>query len=316
MKTLRLVPDNTKIDFMSIRHYAYALSIIMIVGTIVLLWVRGLNLGIDFQGGILLEVRTEGAADLSAMRDKLGQLGLGEVSLQEFGAPNDVLIRVPRQQGDETAQMAAIERIKTALGAGYEYRRTEFVGPQVGQELIEAGILAVVLSIIGITIYIWFRFEWRYGISAVICLLHDVFAVLGLFALTQMEFSLTTLSAVLLVAGYSVNDTVVISDRIRENVRKYKTMPISDLINLSLNETLSRTVMTGGTVLLALGSLWLFGGEVIRNFVDAVFIGIIIGTYSSIFVAAPILIIFKLRPDAKPEPAPAIGANEKTPSKV
>lgn len=309
MKTLRLVPDNTKIDFMSIRHYAYALSILMLVGTIALVWVRGLNLGIDFEGGILLEVQTEGPADLGAMRDKLGGLGLGEVSLQEFGSPRDVLIRVPRQAGDEAAQMAAIERMKTALGPGYDYRRTEFVGPQVGQELIEAGVLAVILSIIGITIYIWFRFEWRYGVSAVICLVHDVVAVIGLFALTQMEFSLTTLSAVLLVAGYSVNDTVVISDRIRENVRKYKTMPIADLINLSLNETLARTVMTGGTVLLALGSLWLFGGEVIRNFVDAVFIGIIIGTYSSIFVAAPILIIFKLRPGGKSEAAPQVTAN-------
>jgi preprotein translocase subunit SecF len=309
MKTLRLVPDNTKIDFMSIRHYAYALSIVMIVGAIVLVWVRGLNLGIDFEGGILLEVRTEGAADLSAMRSTLGALDFGEVSLQEFGSPNDILIRIPRQEGDEQAQLAAIEQIKTALGTGYDYRRTEFVGPQVGQELIEAGILAVLLSVLGITIYIWFRFEWRYGISAVICLVHDVVAVLGLFALTQMEFSLTTLSAVLLVAGYSVNDTVVISDRIRENVRKYKTMPIAQLINLSLNETLARTVMTGGTVLLALGSLWLFGGEVIRNFVDAVFIGIIIGTYSSIFVAAPILIIFNLRPGGgKPDAASSVPA--------
>ncbi|WP_119458783.1 protein translocase subunit SecF [Rhodospirillaceae bacterium SYSU D60014] len=293
---IQFIRPDTRINFMRPRRTFILLSLIMMLGSIGLVAFKGLNFGIDFEGGILMEVRTPGTADLTEMRDALADLGLGEVALQEFGSPDDVLIRIQRQEGDEAAQVRAIAQVKEALGEGYEYRRTEFVGPTVGAELVRDAITAIVLAIIGIMIYIWFRFEWQFAVNAIIALFHDVITTVGLFALLGLEFNLTSVAAVLTVAGYSINDTVVVYDRVREELRRYKTMPLPDLINLAINKTLSRTIMTGGSVLLVLIVLYVFGGDVLGGFSLALIWGVLIGTYSTVFVAAPMLIYFNLRP--------------------
>ncbi len=305
MRGFQYIPPDTKIPFMRWRRVYLVFSTCLIVGSILLFAIRGLNLGIDFSGGILLEIRTEGPADLAALRSTLGGLDLGEVGLQEFGASNDVLVRIERPKGDETAQQATIETIKQALGPGIDYRRVEVVGPQVSSELFTNGLLALFAAIGGIVLYIWFRFEWQFAIGAVIAELHDVISTIGLFALLGLEFNLTTVAALLTIAGYSINDTVVVYDRVRENLRKYKTMPIDQLLDLSLNQTLSRTFNTGLTTLLALLALYIFGGEVIRGFALAMIWGVLIGTYSSIGAAVPLLVVFNLRrgPTARGEPA-------------
>jgi preprotein translocase subunit SecF len=223
------------------------------------------------------------------MRAKLDALNLGDVSLQEFGSPSDVLIRIAQQPGGDAAQMKAIQAARNALGPGVEYRRVEVVGPSVGSELIRAGVLATALALAGIAVYVAFRFEWQFGIGAMVSIFHDVTTTVGLFALLQLEFNLTTLAAILTIAGYSINDTVVIYDRMRENMRKYRTMPFRELINISLNETLSRTILTVSTTTLAVLALLLFGGQVLRGFSIAMLWGMFIGTYSSLFVAAPLL---------------------------
>ncbi|GAB6053920.1 hypothetical protein JCM17960_27400 [Magnetospira thiophila] len=272
----------------------FLFSTILVVSSVVIFGLRGMNLGIDFQGGIMIEVRSEGPADLALLRSSLGSLGLGEVNLQTFGAPNEVMIRVQRQEGDEKAQQLAVDKIKQTLGAGYENRRTEFVGPKVSEELFKSGIEAVSFAILAILVYIWFRFEWQFGVGAVVALVHDILSTIGLFALTQMEFNLTTVAAVLTIAGYSINDTVVVYDRVRENLRRYKSKPLPELLDLSINDTLSRTTMTSFTTLLALFALYVLGGEVIRGFSIALIWGIVIGTYSSIFLAVPLMLYMKL----------------------
>jgi len=254
----------------------------------------GLNFGIDFRGGILVEVQTRGPANLSDMRSNLGGLGLGEVSLQEFGAADTVLIRIEKQPGDATAQQKAVVKVRAALGNGLDYRRTEFVGPKVSGELIEAGAMAIALSVVLMLIFIWFRFEWHFGVGAVVALIHDVVLSVGMFAITQMEFNLSTIAALLTIVGYSINDTVVVYDRVRENLRKFKTMDLPSVLNLSINDTLSRTTMTSVTTLLALVVLFIFGGAVIQGFVFAMIWGVVVGTYSSIFIAAPLLIVLGL----------------------
>ncbi len=294
-RPLQIVPQNTKIDFIRLRFVALAVSVVLIFGSAVLVPLRGLNFGIDFAGGIMMEIRTPGPANLADLRARLGALGLGEVSLQEFGDDREVLIRLQRQDGDESEQIRAIEKVKQALGSEIQYRRTEFVGPKVGGELIRAGIIAITLSMFGIAAYVWFRFEWQFGVGAIVSLLHDVVSTVGIFALLQYEFNLTTVAAVLTVAGYSINDTVVVFDRIRENLRKYKAMDMATLLNLSVNETLSRTIMTSGTTLVAVLALYFFGGEVLRGFSFAMVWGILVGTYSSIYVAAPFLLYLNLR---------------------
>ncbi len=294
MKTLRLVPKNTKIDFVSKRKITFVFSIFLIFASSGLLLGKGLNLGIDFLGGILIEVKTSGPADISALRTQLNGLGLGEVALQEFGGPDDVLIRVQRQEGGDSAQQVAINSVKGALDSIVEeYRRTEFVGPTVGAELKKAAAFAIFAAIGAILLYIWFRFEWQFGIGAVIALTHDVLTTIGLFSLLALEFNLATVAAVLTIAGYSINDTVVIYDRVRENLRRYKKMALIDLFNKSINETLARTIMTSLTTILALGALYIFGGEVIRGFAVALLWGVLIGTYSSIALAVPTLLYLK-----------------------
>jgi preprotein translocase subunit SecF len=295
----RLVADDTKIRFMRMRFIAMAISGLLVLASIVGVFYPGLNFGIDFKGGILMEVRTPGPADLASMRAELNELGLGEVALQEFGAETDVLIRVARQDGEADAQQAAVDAVQVTLdelvGEGVSYRRTEFVGPKVSEELLQAGLLAIGLSLVAVLIYIWFRFEWQYGVGAIVALVHDVVLTIGLFAFTGFEVNLTTVAAVLTIVGYSLNDTVVIFDRVRENLRRYRTMPIPDLLDTSLNETLARTLMTSLTTLLALFSLYFFGGEVIKSFTFALIWGVLVGTYSTIYIATPILLQLNLR---------------------
>ena len=293
---LKLVPSETNIDFLRLRKPALGLSSVLVLASVLLFSMVGLNLGIDFRGGILIEARnTSGPANIADLRSDLGKLGLGDISLQGFGTDTDVLVRVQRQEGDEAAQIAAIKAITDTLGSDYDIRRTEFVGPTVGAELASQGIQAVICALLAIMVYIWFRFEWQFSIAAILALAHDVITTIGLFALTSFEFNLATVAAILTIAGYSINDTVVVFDRVRENLRRYKSYEQPRILNLSLNETLSRTVMTSVTTLLALLAIVLFGGAVLRDFALAMIWGVLIGTYSSIFVAVGMLAFFDLK---------------------
>jgi preprotein translocase subunit SecF len=308
MRGFRLVPDDTRIPFVRYQYWAYAFTGVIFLMTLVLLPTKGLNLGIDFRGGILIEAGMPGeVADLAAMRATLGSLGLGEVSLQEFGQPDDILIRIERQEGGEAGQRAAVDKVKGALGErfgdGISYRRVEFVGPKVSADLMWSGIQASVYAMLAIMAYLWFRFEWQYSVGAMLATFHDAFTTLGLFSLFGLEFNLTTVAAVLTIIGYSVNDTVVIYDRIRENLRKFKSMPLPDLIDRSVNETLARTVMTSLTTLLAILALVIFGGPVIRGFAIAMTWGVLIGTYSSVYVASPMVLHLRLRREGVARPA-------------
>ena len=295
MRGLHLIPADINLSFIAKRNLFLVFSAVLIMASAVLFLSKGLNYGIDFKGGIMLEVRTEKAANIAEMRATLGDLELGEVALQEFGQPTDVLIRIQRQDGGEKAQQTAVEKVKAALGENVEYRRTEFVGPKVSDELFWDGLMAVGLAIGAILIYVWFRFEWQFGLGAIIALTHDVITTIGIFALFGFEFNLSTVAAVLTIAGYSINDTVVVFDRVRENLRKYKTMALPELLNNSINQTLSRTVITSLTTMLALLALYFMGGEVIRDFSFAMIWGVIIGTYSSICLAVPVLLYFKIQ---------------------
>ena len=295
MFRLKLVPSAPSIQFLKYVPMAGGVSIAAVLASIALFFLVGLNLGIDFRGGILIEAQSKTAANIGAVRGDLEKLGLGDIAIQSFGTEKDVLIRVQKQEGDERAQGAAIEKITSTLGNGYEIRRTEFVGPTVGAELAEKGIMAVACALFAIMIYIWFRFEWQFSIAAFLALTHDVFTTVGLFALTGFEFNLATLAAILTIAGYSINDTVVVFDRVRENLRKYKSWDQSRVLDKSLNETLSRTVMTSLTTAIALIAIILFGGAVLRDFALAMLWGVTIGTYSSIFIAVGLISRFDLK---------------------
>jgi preprotein translocase subunit SecF len=309
---IRKIPN---INFMGMHKLGFAFSALLTIGSIVLFLVQGLNYGIDFAGGTLIEARTlSGPADLAGMRSTLDGLGLGDVSLQGFGGPSDVLIRIGRQPGDDKAQGVAVDKVKAALGQGVEYRRTEVVGPKVGGELIKAGVIATVLALLAIAAYVWLRFEWQFGIGAMLSTLHDTLTTVGLFSLLQLEFNLTTLAAILTIAGYSVNDTVVIYDRMRETMRKYKTMEFGALINKSLNETLSRTILTVSTVALVVLAFLYFGGAVLHGLSIAMLWGVVIGTYSSLFIAAPLL--FYVRPRRGSAAEGAAGAAPAEPQKA
>jgi len=294
MYKIKLVPEKTNIQFLKYRFMAFGLSVLLIIGSAAMFFGPGLNKGIDFEGGILIEVEMPQAPDLGNMRGSLGDLGLGQVSLQTFGSDKDILIRVQKQPGGAEAQQEAVAVVKTQLNSDFSdeisYRRVEFVGPTVSEELVWAAIEAVIVAVFAILVYIWLRFEWHYSVGAIIALMHDVILTIGMFALTGIEFNLASVAAILTIVGYSINDTVVVYDRIRENFRRYKKMEVSELINFSINETLARTTMTSLTTLLALISLYIFGGEVIRGFATAMIFGVVVGTYSSIFVAAPVLL--------------------------
>ncbi|UES57748.1 protein translocase subunit SecF [Roseibium aggregatum] len=296
---LRIVPDNTKIKFMWLRKVSFPLSIVLVIASVAAFFTVGLNYGIDFKGGTIIEIKTDGPADVAEIRSDLSSLNLGDVQVQEFGGSDDILIRVEEQPGGELAQQAVIGKVRTIFeGQEVDFRRVEVVGPRVSGELAQAGAIAVAASLLAILFYIWFRFEWQFAVGAILTTANDVVITIGLFVLLQLDFSLSSIAAVLTIIGYSLNDTVVVYDRIRENLRKYKKRPLTEVLDMSINETLSRTTMTSLTTLLALFALYIFGGEVIQSFTLAMIFGIVIGTYSSIFLAAPFLILFNLRAEA------------------
>ena len=297
---IRLIPDNTRLPFMKWAKIRTPISLALIVLTFVLFFTIGVNEGIDFKGGTVIEIHSiEGEADLAGIRSTVNSLDFGDVQIQNIGNENDVLIRIATQPGGELAQQEVVEKTRAALGADYEFRRVEVVGPRVSGELARTGTLAVLFTIAGIMAYIWFRFEWQFGIAAVATLVHDAILTIGFFAATQIDFNLTSLAAILTIVGYSLNDTVVIFDRIRELMRRYKTMPLRDLIDLATNQTLARTIMTSATTELALVSLYLFGGPVVQSFTAAMIWGVFVATASSIFIGGPILIYFNIRPNQK-----------------
>ncbi|MFL9825927.1 protein translocase subunit SecF [Rhodoplanes sp. SY1] len=297
MKLLRLVPDDTNLPFMKWRRITFPLSGFLSLLAIALFFTVGLNFGIDFRGGTLIEIQAKNGAtaDLGDIRSKLTALDLGEVQLQRFGAPSDVLIRLAQQPGGDEAQQAAVRKVRDTLGDGYDYRRVEVVGPRVSGELVQNGVLGMLVAIIGILIYLWFRFEWEFAVGATIATLHDVVLTIGFYSVTQIDFDLSSVAAVLTIMGFSVNDTVVIYDRIREMLRRYKKMPLEELLDLAMNSTLSRTAITSTTVILSLLGMFFFGPEAIQSFVQAMLFGAIVGVYSSAFIAAPLLIYFGLR---------------------
>lgn len=291
---LRMVPDNTNFDFTGNRLYAFAFDALLALAAIVSLAVYGLNLGIDFTGGVSLEVAKIKAGekiDISALRSKMESLEFGEVIIQGIGTDGaSALIRVQPKSESANLQKDVVEKIRTALGEGYKYSSLSVVGPKVSGELFTSGVIATILAILMIAVYVAFRFEWQFGVAAVVSTGHDVLMGAGMFSLFQLDFNLTSVAALLLLAGYSINDTVVVFDRIRENRRKYKKMPIGELINTSTNVTLSRTILTSATTALSVLPLLFFGGDVLFGFAACILWGIIIGTYSSIFVAAALLL--------------------------
>jgi SecD/SecF fusion protein len=313
------LPLDPRVPFMRYRNIGFALSGILSVGVIVMMTMVDFNYGIDFRGGSMIEVQSKsGTADPADVRARLNELNIGEVQVQAFGAGNDLMIRVQAQDGGDNAEQSVVDKVRGELEDSYDFRRIEVVGPTVSGELAWTGTIGITLSMLALLIYIWFRFEWQFGVGAVISTIHDVIMIVGLYVFLGLEFNLSSIAAILTVIGYSINDTVVIYDRIREMLRKYKKMPIEEVINISLNQTLSRTILTGLTVLLALISLYFFGGEVISSFVFAIIIGVFVGTYSSLFIAGPLLILFKLRPEMfdKQDDAKSIAPGGAQPSKT
>src|SRR5215475_3588052 len=292
LPTLHIIPPDTKFDFIRFRRFSFPASALLSVLAISLYFFHGLNFGIDFKGGTLMEVQAKsGQADLATMRATIGKLNLGDFQLQQFGGPANVLIRVAQQPGGDAAQRAAVEKIQQALGSEVEYRRVEVVGPRVSGELLSYGMIGIFVAIGAILIYLWFRFEWQFALGAMIANVHDMVLTLGFMSVTQVDFDLTSIAALLTILGYSLNDTVVIYDRIREMLRRYKKLPMTDLLNVSINSTLSRSIITHVTVSLSLLALLLFGGRAIHGFVTTMMFGVVlVGTYTSVFIASPILI--------------------------
>jgi preprotein translocase SecF subunit len=299
MKTLKLVPSTPDFKFVRYNRRAFVFSSVLIIGSLLAFLMQGLNFGIDFKGGILVEISSSEAVDIAGLRGRMQTLDLGEVQIQQFGTPTDVLIRVAEADDAVSTErdLSAVDAMRQDLEGEFEIRRVEIVGPQVSRELIQTGLLAVVAAISSMLIYIWFRFEWQFSVGAVMALVHDVILTIGVFSLLQLDFNLSILAAILTIVGYSMNDTVVVYDRVRENLRKYKKMDISELLDIAINQTLSRTVMTSVTTLLALIALYTLGGEVIRGFTFAMIWGVLVGTYSSIFIAAPLLIRLGVKRD-------------------
>jgi len=303
MFKLQIISDKVNINFLRIKFYAFVLSLLLILVTIFSLSLNGLNFGIDFKGGILIELRSKSndVVDLSEFRSKAQSLNAGEISVQKFGKDSDVLLRIQKQDGDNKKQIYVIEKAKNLFKDQFEIRRTEFVGPVVGDELKAAGLTAILLALFLIMLYIWFRFEWQFSVAAIIALIHDVITTVGLFAIFNLEFNLAIVAAILTTAGYSINDTVVVFDRVRENLRKYKSQTHFFIYNKSINETLSRTLITSITTLIALVIIYFFGGAVLADFALAMIWGVIIGTYSSIFIAVSFLTFFNIYKGEKRE---------------
>lgn len=294
MRGLRLIPYNTNIDFVGKKKFIFLISLVIILGSLFSVFIDGINFGIDFKGGFLIEARTQDPVDFASLRQRLEALDLGDVKLQEFGSDRDIMIRIEQQPGGEKAQNKALEKIKQTLGDKVNYRRVETVGPKVSQDLIRNAIQALLWALGGMLIYVWFRFEWQFSVCAIVALAHDTLAILGLYGLTNLEFNETAIIAILTTIGYSVNDTVVIYDRIRENLRKFKKAPMGEVINQSINDTLTRTALTSTTTLLALLCLYFFGGSVVASFILPIIVGVMVGTYSSICLASLLLLYFKI----------------------
>jgi preprotein translocase subunit SecF len=296
MKLLRLAPENTKFPFMRFRRVSYPLSATLSIVAVLLFVFVHMNFGIDFAGGTVIELRAKGGtAEVGTLRTLGEKLSLGEIEVQAFGNQSDATLRFGLQPGGDVAQQAAVERVRASVAGDYDLRRVEVVGPRVSNELVQSGTLGVVLSIVAVLGYLWFRFEWQFAVSAVIATMHDLLLTVGFFALTQLEFNTTSIAAILTIVGYSLNETVVVLDRIREMMRKYKKMSTAQIIDMSVNAVLPRTIMTATTVFLALMSLAIFGGQVIRSFSLAMIWGIVVATYSSVFICAPMLIYLGLR---------------------
>ena len=296
MKIFKWVTKDTTINFMGTRKWTYALSAIMVLLSIASITFKGFNYGIDFSGGILMELKSENKINVEELRKQLSTVELDEINLQSIGETgNEVVLRAQAKNLDEKQQMAVVNQIKSTLGSAYEYRRVELVGPQVGGELKKAGVIASVIAVLAISAYIWFRFEWQFALGAMLGLIHDVVVTVGVLSFFDFDFSLTTVAAILTLAGYSVNDTVVTYDSIRENLRKFKKMPQFDLLNKSINDIFSRTILTGCTTLLAALALLIWGGDTLRSFSFTIVWGVLVGTYSSIYVSAVFLNLFNLR---------------------
>ncbi|HLL28867.1 MAG TPA: protein translocase subunit SecF [Xanthobacteraceae bacterium] len=319
---LRIVPDDTRFDFMRFRRISFPVSAMLSILALLFYFTHGLNFGIDFKGGTLIEVQAKaGALDIAQMRKTLDGLGLGEVQLQEFGDKGEVLIRVSQQPGGDAAQQAVVDKVKGALGDGVDYRRVEVVGPRVSNELLGYGTIGIVIAIFAILIYLWFRFEWQFALGAMIANVHDLVLTIGFMSVTQIDFDLTSIAALLTILGYSLNDTVVIYDRIREMLRRYKKLSMADLLNISINATLSRSIITHVTVAAALLSLLLFGGHAIHSFTATMMFGVVlVGTYTSVFIASPILIYLGVGagrtahaevPEPAAPPTPPVGARSR-----
>ena len=317
MRLLKLVPDATNVDFLRWRGVAISISLLLMAASIALIAIKGLNFGVDFAGGQLIRVTFAQPPSIDDLRERVGNLGLGEPSIQEFGSPREVSIRLPLPQGGEEGANAAASQVRKSLAQQYPGVRidaVETVSGKVSEELVRSGALALLLSAIGIVLYIWIRFEWQFGVGGLFSLFHDVTLTLGLFALTQMEFDLNVVAALLTLIGYSLNDTIVIYDRIRENLRKYRKMDMVALLNLSMNETLSRTVATNFAMLLSLGSLMLLGPDVIQSFTTALLFSVIVGTYSTIYIAAPFLVWLNVKSDSFLPKAAGSGSAERVKS--
>ncbi len=298
MKLLRLAPENTKISFMRGRRLSYPLSAALSIVAVTMFFALGVNYGIDFAGGTQVELRAKsGDADLATLRQTAESLGLGPVEAQRMGAPSDVTIRLDVQPGGEQGQMVAISKLHQAFDPGYDFRSVAEVGPRVSGELVKSGTLGVVVAILTVLTYLWFRFEWQFAVGAIIGTMHDLLLTVGFFSVTRLEFDTTSIAAILTILGYSLNETVVVLDRIREVMRKYKKISTADIIDMSVNAVLPRTIMTATTVFLALCALFFLGGHVIRSFSAAMIWGICVATYSSIFICSPMLIYLGVRAD-------------------
>jgi preprotein translocase subunit SecF len=291
LKLLRIIPDGTRFRFVWFRRYSFPLSAALTVLTVVLFLTVGLHFGIDFTGGTLIELQAkDGKGDIAKVRQTAHTMNVGEVEVQEFGAQGGLSLRFPVQPGGEGAQSALVQKTREALEKDYEFRRVETVGPRVSGELVRDGTLGVLLSIVSVMIYLWFRFELQFAIGAIIGTMHDIVLIVGFFIFSRIEFNMTSIAAILTIVGYSLNETVVVFDRTRELLRKYKTMPIEELLDLSVNSTLSRTAMTASTTFLSLLALALFGGQAIEGFAIVMLVGVVICTYSAMFVSSPVLI--------------------------
>ncbi|MGI3902887.1 MAG: protein translocase subunit SecF [Janthinobacterium lividum] len=318
MPLLRLAPENTKFGFMRFRRWSYPFSAFLSIVSVLMFVLVGMNFGIDFAGGTLMEVRAKaGDADLSQLRALGEQTGLGHVEVQGFGNKTDATIRFGVQPGGDAAQESAVKQVQGVLADKYEFRRVEVVGPRVSGELVQSGTIGVVVSIFAVLMYLWFRFEWQFAVGAVIATMHDLLLTVGFFSVTHLEFNTTSIAAILTIVGYSLNEAVIVLDRIREVMRKYKRISTADMIDMSINAVLPRTIMTATTVFLALLALVLFGGEVIKSFSLAMMWGIFVGTYSSIFICSPILIYLGVRSEQRAEAkagTPGAGGGKKPPT--